>query len=131
VFVETNPFKPSDPQYGASRAARLPVATADTGRIVKAAGMVLQAIWRRGFSYKKAGVMLIGLTKAGLVQGDLWVQPDTPAAKRLMRSIDALNAHHGRATIGYASAGVQNAWKLRREFISPRYTTCWDELLKV
>jgi DNA polymerase V len=98
---------------------------------VKSAGLVLQAIWRKGFAYKKAGVMLLDLTKAVSVQGDLWVQPDTPAAKRLMRSIDMLNTHYGRSTVGYASAGVQNAWKLRREFISPRYTTCWDELLLV
>jgi hypothetical protein len=53
------------------------------------------------------------------------------AASGLIGSIDTLNAHYGRATIGYAPAGVQNTWKLRREFISPRYTTSWNELLRV
>lgn len=48
-----------------------------------------------------------------------------------MKALDGLNAHYGRDTLADASAGRQKAWKLRRDFMSSRYTTCWEELLFV
>jgi DNA polymerase V len=48
-----------------------------------------------------------------------------------MRAIDQLNARFGRGAVGFGTAGERHRWKLRREFISPRYTTVWDELLRV
>jgi DNA polymerase V len=131
VFVETNRFKPTDPQYNVSRAIRLPVASADTGTLAKAASRVIRAIYKSGFRYKKAGVMLLDLAPADRVQGDLWTSPDTPRSKSLMKALDSLNEYYGRGTLTYASAGRQQAWKLRRDHISPRYTTSWEELLKV
>lgn len=131
VFVQTNRFKPDEPQYDASRAVRLPVATADTGRLLKAAGHALKAIWRPGFSYKKAGVILLDLSPASRVQGDLWDQPDSPRAVGLMRAIDTLNSRHGRNTITHGSAGQRRSWKLRSDQLSPRYTTDWHGLLRV
>jgi DNA polymerase V len=131
VFVETNSFKASDPQYHASRAVRLPVASASTSTIAQAAARALNVLWREGFRYKKAGVMLLDLGPAAKVQGDLWTSPDTARSKALMRAMDGLNAHYGRDTLAYAAAGRQKAWKLRRDFMSPRYTTSWRELLSV
>ncbi|EKS35374.1 Y-family DNA polymerase [Afipia clevelandensis] len=131
VFVETNRFRPTDPQYNVSRAIRLPVATADTAVLSKAANRVIRAIYKSGFRYKKAGVMLLDLAPASRVQGDLWTEPDNARSKSLMKALDGLNAHYGRGTLTYASAGRQQAWKLRRDHISPRYTTSWDELLRV
>jgi DNA polymerase V len=61
VFVQTNPFRPQDPQYAREQGVQLPVATADTGMITSAAKRGLGAIWRDGFHYKKAGVMLLDL----------------------------------------------------------------------
>jgi DNA polymerase V len=81
VFVHTNPFKESDPQYYATRSVRLPVASADTSKILHAARTALADIWKSGFHYKKAGVMLLDLAPAHAVQGDLWESPDTPARK--------------------------------------------------
>jgi DNA polymerase V len=75
VFINTNRFKVEDAQYYATRNVRLPVATADTGKLSKAAGLTLAAIWRPGFSYKKAGVVLLDLTPAPARQGDLWDRP--------------------------------------------------------
>ena len=131
VFVQTNRFKPEEPQYDASRAVRLPVASADTGKLLKAASHALRALWKPGFSYKKAGVILLDLRPASRVQGDLWEQPDSPRAAGLMQAIDALNNRHGRDTVVYGSAGRRKAWKLRSDQLSPRYTTSWQELLKV
>ncbi|MGI4810305.1 MAG: DUF4113 domain-containing protein, partial [Janthinobacterium lividum] len=91
----------------------------------------LAAIWRGGFSYKKAGVMFFDLVLAASVQGGLFDAPDSPARQRLKGIIDRVNACHGRDTISFARSGRQRAWKLRSEHFSPRYTTSWEELLRV
>jgi DNA polymerase V len=129
VFVQTNRYKPGDPQYDAARTVRLPVATSDTGRLIKAAERALEALWKDGYSYKKAGVILLDLVPARRVQGDLWDAPDSPRVQKLMAAVDALNRDHGRGTIAFASCGTQRAWSLRSEQRSASYTTSWDELL--
>jgi DNA polymerase V len=131
VFVNTDTFKPQDPQYYATQPVRLPVATADTGTLLKAARAALRALYKRGYRYKKAGVVLLELTQVKEGQGDLWEKPDSPKTRRLMRAIDSLNANHGRGTVIYASSGYAKAWRLRSDFVSPRYTTSWNDLLKV
>jgi DNA polymerase V len=131
VFLQTNPFRTQDAQYAREQTVRLPIATADTGKIVRASWLGLNAIWRDGFQYKKAGVMLLDLARAGQVQGGLFDRPDSPRAQARMRALDHLNRRFGRDTVGYAAAGVARPWKMRRGSLSPRYSTCWDELLNV
>ena len=48
-----------------------------------------------------------------------------------MSAVDRLNAENGRGTVMFAASGIRRGWKLRSELRSPRYTTCWDELLRV
>ena len=131
VFVETNTFKPGEPQHCASRGVQLPVATADTGKLGQAAARCLDVLWRDGFRYKKAGVMFLDLVRAPDVQAGLFDPPDTPSRQQLMRTVDALNARYGRDTISFASSGRSRTWKLRREYISQCYTTRFDELLRI
>jgi DNA polymerase V len=131
VWVQTNSFKPDERQYSASKAVRLPVATADTGKLIAAATAGLGIIFKPGYRYKKAGVTFLDLVPADRVQGGLFDHPDDARSIRRMRAIDQLNARFGRGTVGFGTAGERHGWKLRREFISPRYTTVWDELLRV
>jgi DNA polymerase V len=131
VFVQTNRFRPQDAQYAREQAVQLPVATADTGRLIAAAHRGLATIFREGFRYKKAGVMLLDLTAARAVQGGLFDAPDSVRAKARMRALDVLNGRYGRDTVTYAATGTRRAWKLRSEHISPRFSTNWDELLCV
>lgn len=131
VFVMTNPFKPEEKQYSAAHAVKMPVATADTARLLKAAKHGIDRLWRDGYRYKKAGVELVDLAPAALVQGDLWTRPDDARRKTLMATVDRLNADNGRSTLLFAASGVRRGWKLRCERRLPRYTTCWDELLTV
>ena len=131
VFVETNRFKPGQPQHCASQGVQLPVSTADTGKLIGAALRGLRLIWRDGFSYKKAGVLFLDLVPAASVQAGLFNAPDTPARQRLMGVVDRLNAQYGRDTVSFARSGRQRAWKLRSLHCSPRYTTSWEELLRV
>ena len=131
VFVETNPFRSQDRQWRASQSVDLPLATADTSRLVSAALTGLKKIWRDGFKYKKAGVLLLDLVPADQVQGALFSDPETPASHARMKALDAINQRFGRGTLTIGSAGLHNSWTLRRDFISPRYTTEWRELLRV
>jgi len=131
VFVTTNPFKTQETQYAASRTITLPVATADSAKLVNAATMALARLWRSGVRFKKAGVILLDLVDQSSVQGDLWTSPDTPRNTRLMQAMDKLNALYGRDTVTLASSGRKVRWSLRAEKRSARYTTNWDELLRV
>jgi len=131
VWIETNSFKPDQRQYHASKAVRLPVATADTGKLTAAAMAALGIIFKPGYRYKKAGVTFLDLVPAGRVQSGLFDQPDDTRSLQRMRAIDQLNVRFGPGTIGFGTAGERQAWNLRRKFISPRYTTDWNELLRV
>jgi DNA polymerase V len=129
VFVETNRFKPDEAQHHAARTVHLPVATSDSGKLIGAAVAGLKSIGREG--YKKAGVVLLDLHPAAAVQEGLFAKADSPRRVALMRTVDRLNLRFGRDTVSFAATGCRRPWKLRREFLSPCYTTAWDELLRV
>jgi DNA polymerase V len=131
VFAHTNRFQPNEPQYAAQQPVTLPVATADTGKLIAAAKRGLGVIYRSGYHYKKAGIMLLDLVPAVSVQGALFDRPDTPRSQTRMRAVDALNRRFGRDTVSFAASGRRRAWKMRSASISPRFTTNWDELLRV
>lgn len=131
VFMETNRFKPHEPQYNPTSSVQMPVATANTATLAYWARRILQTIWKPGFQYKKAGVVLLDLVSADKAQGDMFTAPDSPGSRLLMKIIDETNAYHGRDTLAFAAAGRHKTWRLKSDHISPRYTTDWDELLAV
>ena len=107
------------------------IATADTGRLIRAALWGLRRIYRPGFQYKKTGILFLDLAQAAAVQGSLFLRPDTPERVRLMTIVDELNARYGRDRVRFACSGMDRPWKLKAEFLSQRYTTRWGELLSV
>lgn len=127
VFVQTNPFKLQERQYSNGVAVPLTEATDDSRRLVAAALWGLARLYRPGYCYKKAGVMLLDLAPAAVRQASLFSRAD-PRAAHLMRVLDGLNAAHGRNTIQLASSGLQPRWAARFDHRTPRYTTRWDEL---
>ena len=131
VFIETNPFQNTRPQYRAAQSLRLPVATSDTSRIVSGALKALTIIWRKDYDYKKGGVILLDLTPTSTLQEGLFDRSDTPASQSRMKALDALNNKYGKGTIVLGAASLRNGWSLRREYLSPNYTTNWQELLRV
>ena len=139
VFIRTSPFKPQAPQYGRSITVPLRLPSSDTLAIVSAALAGLERIYRSGYDYAKAGVMLLDLQPATQGQQELELG-DTAVAherrqSRLMRALDAVNDRFGRGTLTLGSAGLcqepGRRWIMRQERRTPRYTTCWDELLTV
>ena len=129
VFIQTNPFKPEEPQQSQGFSVALPAATADTRHLVHYALKGLTRLYRPGHRYAKAGIMLSGLTPAMNQQASLFGNraADQQSAT-LMKTLDAINRAMGKDTLYLAGAGIQRRWQMRREHKSPHYTTRWDEL---
>lgn len=130
VYVRTNPHKPGHPQYQRGFTLPLPVPSADTRTLTRAALWALKQLFKPGYAYQKAGVMLMELRDAGGEQGLLFnaAPPDRPA---LMQVIDRANAQWGSGTLRLASEGVSKPWQMRRDHVSPAYTTRWKDLPRV
>lgn len=129
VFVQTNPFRPEDPQYSNGATIALPDPTDDVRILAGYALRVLEAIHRDGFLYKKCGVMLMDLSPNTRRQGTLFdAGPPRDASVKAMAALDALNERYGRDTVHLGSAGVRQRWAMRSDNRTPRYTTHWDEL---
>ena len=127
VFLITNEFK-EGPQYSNALTLRLPVATDTTNELIRAALQGIRKIYREGYQYKKAGVMLMGLVPLNRVQSDLFDSQSRERSKRLMGALDAVNERWGSGTLAYASSGISKKWKTQFHRRSPAYTTQWDEL---
>ena len=135
VFIRTSPFR-KDLQYSRSIIVPLRRPSADTGAIVQAATLGLQAIYRRGYKYAKAGVMLLDLRLDSVLQGELDLDDEEPLEEvadkvRLMSVLDAINKRYGRGTMKMASAGLdgdRRVWSMRQERRTPAYTTSWADI---
>ncbi|MBN2158700.1 MAG: Y-family DNA polymerase [Spirochaetes bacterium] len=129
VFLSTNRFREDDPQYSTGVTCRLPVPSSYTPRLIHVAGRLLDRIYRRGYRYKKAGVMLYEIMPEGDAQLDLFSRlHDTDRTRRLMQAVDRVNRAMGRHTLHFAAEGIAMPWQMRREFLSKRFTTHWEEL---
>ncbi len=127
VFLTTNEFK-DGPQYRNAITIKLPVATDHTHELIRSALQGIRVVYRNGYQYKKAGVMLMGLVPVGQVQADLFDHQDRVRSTRLMLALDAVNARWGSGTLQYASSGITKEWKTQFHRRSPAYTTHWNEL---
>lgn len=134
VFACTSPFEEPPQRRWGTRTVSLPVATQDTLAIVRAAEAVLGDIFRPGFRYKKAGVILAEISPASCHQAplSLFVQEDAgpPVSSRLMAALDAVNSRYGPGVLRVA-ADAPCGWKQRQERLSPHYTTDWDDIIAI
>lgn len=134
VFLQTNPFKPDEPQYNNGVTVKLVKPTDNAFRLSEAALYGLKRIFKPGYAYKKAGVMLMSLCPADQVPVDLFSgfdEPDTQRAKNLMATLDEINAKMGRGTVRSAGEGIQKAWAMRSDNKSKAFTTDWNQLAVV
>lgn len=131
VFLWTNRY--AEGEYAGrncySRTMELPLATNDTGVLIRHAGQMLRQLYLPGLSYKKAGVLADQLRPAASIQGNLFeTQPERHEQAQLLETVDHLNRRFGRGTVQYAACGFDPAWRLKAEKRSPRYTTRWEEI---
>ncbi|OCG00801.1 Y-family DNA polymerase [Gilliamella sp. wkB112] len=133
VFLKTNHFRKDLNQYYPSIVVPLAVATDDSRLIVHAAQKGLQSIYKKGYLFMKAGVMLLDLkAKNSNSQYDLFTNESIVTWQqqndRLMQTIDNINRKMGKNTIQLGGTQPQAPWQIKRQLLSQRYTTRWDEL---
>jgi DNA polymerase V len=131
VFIHTNAYRMQDKQYYQSINIRLPVATAHTGELLFYAMWGLDRIFREGYNYKKAGVMVTNIVPQDQIQMGLFDQMDRGRGDVVMKTLDKINDGFGKDLVKFAVQGRGREWKLRQEKLSPCYTTRWEHLLKV
>ena len=127
VFLMTNAFK-DEPQYRNALTVKLPVATDNSHALIRSALQGIRTLYRDGYRYQKAGVMLTGLLQVSQVQTDVFDQHDPVRSTRLMMALDAVNHRWGAGTLAYASSGLAPSWTTQFHRRSPAYTTDWNEL---
>ncbi|MCX8659810.1 MULTISPECIES: Y-family DNA polymerase [unclassified Gilliamella] len=131
VFLKTNRFRPELPQYNPSIVVPLLSTTDDSRLIIHAAQKGLQSIYKKGFLFMKSGVMLLDLkAKDDYCQSDLFI-PDiseTQKSEQLMKTMDYINQKMGKNTIHLGGIRQTAAWQIKRDMLSQRYTTRWEEL---
>lgn len=127
VFIRSDRYDEKTKPYSAAALETLITPSADSRAVTAAALRVFERLWRDGIRYRKAGVLLLELTSAETVIPAL-IDDRPPNSEPLMKAIDRVNGRYGRGSIqlGLSSRGAR--WRMRQERLSPRYTTCWDEI---
>ena len=132
VFLRTNRFRADQAQYMPALAVPLPQPTNHSLQVNAWAAHLLEQMFKPGYQYKKAGIVLSEISPVQQLQSD-WLEPsaDVAADARLMTAIDALNLRFGRGTVKISTQGTHRQWQMRQERKSPGYTTNWKDLPQV
>jgi DNA polymerase V len=131
IFVMTSRFVEPRRRYFNSRAVNFPTATSYTPELIDYAARAVERLYRKGFLYNKAGVILSDLVPENRVQGNLFDEADRQKSRRLMRAVDAVNGRLPYKPLMWAAEGINQPWRTKFTRRSKRYTTQWDELVEV
>lgn len=130
VFIQTSLFDAQ--QYANSATTVFELPSHDSAQLINAAHCGLERIFKKGFSYQRAGILLPDLLPAGVAQMSLFDSDERSIrSDQLMVTLDKINRLHGKNSIGYASEIISKRWHMRQQFKSPSYTTNWRELLTI
>ncbi|WP_210453674.1 translesion error-prone DNA polymerase V subunit UmuC [Pantoea ananatis] len=128
VFVRTSPHAEGEVFYGNQANGKLLTPSNDTRDIIRVAMDALDQIWLDGHRYMKAGVMLGDFFSQGVSQLNLFDEyRPQPNSEALMRVVDGLN-QSGKANLFFAGQGIEKSWAMKREMLSPAYTTRFADL---
>ena len=131
VFIRTSPYQNNTPQYSNALTAELPRPSNDTRDLIQLSIRLLDQLWRDGYDYAKAGVVLSDFYDIGTYQVGLFDQPSAHTnSRQLMHVVDEIN-HSGRGKVFFARQGIKKDWAMKREHLSPAYTTRWNGLIRV
>lgn len=132
VSIRTGMFNPDEAKkYAKGVIYQLPYPTDDTRLLNQAAQTCLESIYRPGYAYSKAEVMLLELCRRNEHTPDLFAPMQQPEVDRVMSVLDQINARWGRGTIGSGRIPAAPGWTMRREMLSPSYTTRLDQLWRI
>lgn len=128
VFIQTNPHRPLDKQYFESIVLELEVASNGTNVLLKHSMKALDMIFRNGFLYQKAGVVVLDLIPEKEVQLGLFENAERERDEKLMKTIDAVNKSLGKDLVRFSVQDYENNYKLKQQYLSRCYTTRFEEL---
>ena len=131
VFIRTSPYQNNTPQYSNALTAELPRPSDDTRDLIQLSIRLLDQLWRDGYDYAKAGVVLSDFYDIGTYQAGLFDQPSAHTnSRQLMHVVDEIN-HSGLGKVFFARQGIKKDWAMKREHLSPAYTSRWNGLIRV
>ncbi len=134
VFLRTSPFsdRQTEPYYANSASGELIYPSNDTRDFLHLANQLLSKIWKEGYRYAKSGVMLTDFYDEGIRQQQLFADElGSRCNPALMAVVDQINQQHSRNAIYFAAKGTRQNWSMKRDLLSPAYTTCWSAIPKV
>lgn len=136
VFFLTSPFKENEPWHAAEPVTELTFPTSDTMRLAEVACRLVEAHWRPGFRYCKAGAFVTDLIPEGScsVTGSLFDLPDEErdaTRRRLMECLDDLTRRFGKGVWKIGSSGLADGWQMKRDRLTPAYLTRWADIMTV
>jgi DNA polymerase V len=130
VFILSNVHRKDLPQYYRSIVTDLPFSTNSTIELSQFAKKALKTIFREGYHYKKAGVILMHFTPEGSRQRMLFKERDERHVA-LMREVDVVNSRYGQQRVRLASQDLKRVWKMKQEKLSPKYSTDLKDVIIV
>ena len=130
VFVQTNYFRKDQPQYSRNIVIKTDFPTNSTIELNHYAQIGLKQIFREGYHYKKAGVIVMGLTPNNETQLSLFFSSN-PKHQPLMSIIDKMNKSYGKNKIKFATQSIDRQWKMKQEKLSPSYTTRINDIVSI
>jgi DNA polymerase V len=126
VVINTNPYSKNAKQYHRSATVTLPTHTSNTTVIARYASRLLNQLFRPGYQYQRAGIMLMDIAPAQCHQYDLI---ETPSNDQLDDVKDMINRRFGRNKIMPARLVAKNQhWEMRQDMLSKKFTTSWADL---
>jgi len=131
ISIRTGMFNPNEVHHAQGALVELPYPTNDTLLLTRAATEAVERIYRAGYRYSKAEVLLLDLRQPGEFTDDLFSVSQPVACDRLMQVVDSINGKWGRGTLRVASVPAVPDWGMRREMMSQSYTTRIDQLWTV
>lgn len=131
VSIRTGMFNPDEAKYANGALVELPYPTNDVRLMTKAATEAVSRLFRPGFKYSKAEVLLLDLRQPGEFTDDLFAACQPAAAEKVMGVLDEINSRWGRGTLRAGSVPADPQWAMRRDLMSQSYTTKLDQLWTV
>ncbi len=130
VFIRTNRYNDEQPQYRQNAVITLPYASNSDFTISHYAIKALEGIYKEGYAYKRAGVIMMDFVPEEAIQLNLF-SSENAKYKPLMKALDAINNKYGHKKVKLGSQNISKTWIMRQEKLSKHYTTDWNELLEV
>lgn len=131
VSIRTGMFNPDEPKFARGIICELPYPTDDTRQITKAVAAGLGQAFKAGYAYSKAEVLLLDLRQRGEFTDDMFALAQPAAAEKVMQVLDSINAKWGKGTVRPGGVPAAPEWAMRRDLMSPGYTTRIDQLWTV